>query len=154
MHKAFCLCVLAAAFWEAAHAFSTRPGVCVDPLGAILATMDCIEKEDAVCAASGYSQEFVELHNGVLNPSTAGIHEPQWWSFAFNVVDFGLVYNHQSHFDTNRVSLRYIKGVTSLDLSNYTIPNLGEGPKQVEISQHQHALVTVNADCEMIEWDQ
>ena len=98
--------------------------------------------------------EFVELHNGVLNPSTAGIHEPQWWSFAFNVVDFGLVYNHQSHIDTNRVSLRYIKGVTSLDLSNYTIPNLGEGPKQVEISQHQHALVTVNADCEMIEWDQ
>ena len=30
----------------------------------------------------------------------------------------------------------------------------GGGPKQVEISQHQHALVTVNADCKIIEWDQ
>ena len=154
MHKSLLVCVLAAAFLEAAGAFSTLPGVCVDPLGAILATMDCIEKEDAECAASGYSKEFVKLHNGMLDPTTAGIHEPQWWSGAFLVVDLGLVYNHQSHFDTNQVSLRYIEPVTTLDMSNYTIPGLGKGPKQVEILQHEHALVTVNADCKMIKWDQ
>ena len=77
MHKAFCVCVLAAAFWEAAHAFSTRPGVCVDPLGAILATMDCIEKEDAECAASGYSKEFRKLHNGMLDLTPSAIPNPE-----------------------------------------------------------------------------
>ena len=33
---------------------------------------------------------------------------------------------------------------TTLNRSNYTIPGLGRGPKQVKILQHEHALVTVN----------
>ena len=145
----------AAALLVGADAFSTRPETeCADPLGAILATLDCIEKEDPECAASGYSKEFVKLHNGKLDPTTAGIDEPEWWTRAFFVIDIGIVSNHQSHFDTNRVSLRYIEPVKTLDMSSYTIPGLGKGPEQVEILQHEHALVTVNADCKMIEWDQ
>jgi hypothetical protein len=95
-----------------------------------------------------------KLHNGKLDPTTAGIDEPEWWTRAFFVIDIGIVSNHQSHFDTNRVSLRYIEPVKTLDMSSYTIPGLGKGPEQVEILQHEHALVTVNADCKMIEWDQ
>ena len=146
-----------------AEAFAPMPGnstpapepavVCADPLGAVLAIMGCVEREDLACATAGYAKEFVKTHNGIVDPTTIALDEPRFWRGAFFFVDFAFTYNFRDHFDTNRVSLRYVESVKTLDVSDYTVPGLGKGPEQVEIVQHEHALITVNADCKMTQWD-
>ena len=136
-----------------AEAFASKPGnstpapdpavVCADPLGAVLAIMDCIEREDLACATAGYAKEFVKTHNGIVDPTAIALDEPEFWGGAFFVVDLALTYNFRDHFDTNRVSLRYVESVKTLDVSNYTVPGLGKGPEQVEISALARSTLTL-----------
>merc|ERR1712154_761077 len=61
------LCTVAAdpiSFPEKNKLESDVPGdLCSDPINAVLSTLDCIEREDALCAARGYTDSFLKIHN-------------------------------------------------------------------------------------------
>mmetsp|Transcript_58595 Transcript_58595/g.65551 ORF Transcript_58595/g.65551 Transcript_58595/m.65551 type:complete len:218 (+) Transcript_58595:77-730(+) len=133
---------------------SEKANICANPMEAVKKTLDCIEKEDLACAMAGYSPDFTKIHNGIKDETAIGLDQPEFWGGAFFVVDLGLVYNFENQFDENRISIRYIESVRTLDVSNYFIPGLGNGPTAKEIFQHEHALITVDGDCKMVEWDQ
>lgn len=124
---------------------------CEDPLAAILSTLDCVEVEDVACAAAGYAPEFVKLHNGV---DTNTVINPEFWEFAFLLVDLDLDYDFQMNVGPNQASIRYIETVTVTDGSSLGLPPSSEYPFSAQIIQHEWALVTVNDECEMTLWDQ
>jgi hypothetical protein len=125
---------------------------CKDPLGAVLQTMACIEKEDVACATAGYATGFKKYHNGVdTQTDIAGTNF--WWG-AFQLLDIDLdvvTFNadgqaaftsaRQAHREgANRVRLTYKETVTTLFGQTFL--------------QHEDALVTVDESCKMTVWDQ
>ena len=134
---------------------NTAVPYCLDPVEAVLKTLGCVETEDAACAAAGYAAEFTKIHNGIQDETATGLDGEDYWPGAFFVVDLGLEYNFIDQVDTNRISLRYVESVKTLNMSKYTLPNTTiAGPDTVTIFQYEHALVDVSADCKMIKWDQ
>lgn len=111
---------------------------CADPINAVTRILNCIESENAFCAASGYARGFTKLHNTIDTETSAPGYF--FWLGAFMFIDFELEIDHVSEISDNQVSLRYVETVTFND---------GESFKQ-----HEHALVTVNQQCKMILWDQ
>lgn len=111
---------------------------CADPVASVLRIMGCIENENAFCAASGYSSDFVKLHNRV-DTETAALNF-WFWLGTFYMIDFELDFDHIEPVGDNQVSLRYVETVKFRDGDTFT--------------QHEHALVTVNANCKMTLWDQ
>ncbi len=111
---------------------------CDDPVQAVMRIMDCIESENAFCAASGYAHGFAKLHNG-LDTDT---NKPGYffWLGAFMMIDFDLEFDHVVQVGENQVSLRYVETIQFNDGDTFT--------------QHEHALVTVNGSCRMTLWDQ
>lgn len=110
---------------------------CDDPMQAVLDTLECIENEYPLCSASGYSSNFVKLHN-TIDTDTDAPGAAFWWA-AFLFADFVLDIDHVALVDQDQVSLRYVETVT-LNGQDYV--------------QHEHALVTVDEDCRMVLWDQ
>ncbi len=111
---------------------------CSDPVASVLRIMTCIENENAFCAASGYSSDFVKLHNRI-DTETAALNF-WFWLGTFYMIDFELDFDHIEPVGDNQVSLRYVETVKFRDGDTFT--------------QHEHALVTVNASCKMTLWDQ
>lgn len=128
---------------------------CPDPLGSILATLDCVEREDAACASAGYNASlFRKLHNGVDTNTTID-EGGMYWMGAFWFVDLQLDYNHQAILETpNMVSLRYVEVVNMTTGVEFGFDACNEYPWGQSYLQHEHAIVTVNDDCQMILWDQ
>jgi len=127
---------------------------CPDPLAAILATLDCIEQEDPVCASQGYnSTEFKKFHNGVdtMTVIDAG---GGFWSISFTLVDLSLDFDFQQNVGPNQASLRYVEVVNTTNGVQLSLPPCSEYPYGQTFYQHEHALVTVDDDCKMTLWDQ
>jgi len=127
--------------------------LCSDPIGAVLSTLDCIEREDAICAARSYADSFKKLHNGaVVNEGSVGI---VMWTGSFVTLDFVLDVNHVAEIGPNQISIRYEEIVTTA--SGYPLildsPST-EYPFSQTFVQHEHALVTVEGDCKISLWDQ
>ena len=75
--------------------------LCSDPIGAVLSTLDCIEREDAICAARSYADSFKKLHNGaVVNEGSVGI---VMWTGSFVTLDFVLDVNHVAEIGPNQI---------------------------------------------------
>jgi hypothetical protein len=131
-----------------AHAFGGN--VCLRSVKAVLDTLDCIENEDVACAAGAYADSFVKLHNGV---DTQTVISAESWGGAFLVSDFAMDIDHVRRVGLNEVSIRYVETV------EFTPSVLGFPfellpiPDQTFI-QHEHALVTLNSDCQITSWDQ
>ncbi len=117
---------------------AARAAECEDPLAAVTRILNCIESENALCAASGYANGFTKLHNRIDTET----NKPGYffWLGAFLFIDFELEIDHAMNIGTNQVSLRYVETVTFNDGETF--------------QQHEHALVTVNDSCRMILWDQ
>ncbi|MCW8879068.1 MAG: hypothetical protein OQJ89_02240 [Kangiellaceae bacterium] len=111
---------------------------CEKPVDAVMRIMNCIESENAFCAASGYASSFAKFHNTIDTETNAPGYF--FWLGAFLFIDFDLEFDHVVQVAENQVSLRYVETVTFND---------GETFKQ-----HEHALVTVNGACKMTLWDQ
>lgn len=128
---------------------------CPDPLGSILATLDCVEREDAACASAGYNETmFRKLHNGVDTNTTID-GGGMYWVGAFWFVDLQLDYNHEATLVApNMVSLRYVEVVNLTTGVEFGFEACHEYPWGQSYLQHEHAIVTVNDDCQMILWDQ
>ncbi|WP_196139557.1 hypothetical protein [Aliikangiella sp. G2MR2-5] len=111
---------------------------CDDPVASVMRIMNCIQSENALCAASGYASGFTKLHNRIDTET----NKPGYffWLGAFMFIDFELDFDHVAQVSDNQVSMRYVETVTFND---------GETFKQ-----HEHALVTVNSSCRMTLWDQ
>jgi len=127
---------------------------CPDPLAAILATMQCVEDEDADCASAGYdSDNFIKLHNSI-DTKTVIDSTGAYWSGAFGLIDISLDYDYKENIGPNKASIRYIEKVVMTDGSDYGFPPLDTYPFGAVIYQYEHALVTVDDDCRMTLWDQ
>jgi hypothetical protein len=129
---------------------------CPDPLQAILATLDCVEQEDPVCASAGYdAANFKKLHNG-RDTNTVIDSGGAYWSGAFALVDLSLEYNHKINVldSPNQASLRYVETVTMATGAEFGLEPCDESPWGETYLQYEHALVTVNDDCQMVLWDQ
>ena len=75
--------------------------LCSDPIESVLSTLECIEREEAICAASGYADSFVKLHNGeVVNNGSVGI---VMWTGSFVTLDFVLAVNHAAVVGPNQI---------------------------------------------------
>lgn len=147
---------------ESAKQQQQQPDRCADPLGAVLRTIDCITtQKDAYCAAAGYHPDFVKFHNGVLTNDTSGIHLSPFWDNVFGVAALQLDINFtgvDKDKDRQQVSLRYVETVIFTDGANLGLPPAPSSslpfPFGQTFLQHEHALVTVNKQCQMVEWDQ
>lgn len=129
-------------------------GGCADPLSAIMATLDCVEKGDAKCATKGYDgKNFIKLHNGI-DTKTKIDDTDAYWSGAFTQVDFEFSYDHMTNLGPNMASVRYIEMVEFTDGTNYGFPKSSEYPWSYSFKQHEHAIVTVDDDCKIVLWDQ
>lgn len=113
------------------------PLVCEDPVSAVLATLDCVVQEDAVCAFNGYAPSFVKLHNGVDTETTIDI---VYWAGGFAVADFAIDLEY-AEFDElkSAVDIKYVETVT-VDGQTFL--------------QNEQAFVTLNGACKMTLWDQ
>lgn len=134
----------------------THKDNCADPLQSVLDTMQCIADGDSICVAAGYAPTFTKKHNGILTTDFLGINTPEYWEGAFFLVDLGLDFNYEAedaNAATRQVSLRYLESVITLSGSPFGLPD-SDYPFGQTFFQHEHALVTVNEDCKMIEWDQ
>ena len=130
---------------------------CNFPLDAVLKTMECIEAENAECSAAGYNPDFVKKHNGIVANNTAGIHTPDYWQGAFTLVDLLLDINYESEdkqAETQQVNLRYVESVITTDGTDLALPPSSTFPFNQTLFQYEHAIVTVDSDCKMLEWDQ
>jgi hypothetical protein len=125
---------------------------CADPVGAVLATMDCIMAEDATCASNGYARGFKKIHNSV--PEEGLVMSEEYWSNAFKLVDLELTFDRQLLLDPSTVSLRYVEKVTTTDGSEFGAPASTRYPFSQTLTQHEHALVTVDNDCKIAQWSQ
>ncbi|ROS00156.1 hypothetical protein EDC56_2792 [Sinobacterium caligoides] len=117
---------------------AAEPNFCLFPTKAVLETLTCIETESADCAYAGYAPDFIKRHNGEL--VTVNMSGPEYWRGAFAVADFDLDVNHVRRAGLKAVSLRYVETVSLVTGQRF--------------QQHEHALVTVDKDCKIIEWDQ
>ncbi len=117
---------------------SANAAECADPVAAVIKTLECIEQEKAFCAASGYANNFVKLHNGIDTETP----QPNFffWFGAFYFTNFDLAFDHIVQTDNNQVSLRYVETVAFNDGDVFY--------------QHEHALVTVDSRCKISLWDQ
>jgi len=130
------------------------PSGCEDPLAAIMATLECIEKSDAECATKGYDgTRFIKLHNGIDTETTIDDNS-DYWTGAFAFSNLGFSYDHKANVGPNQASVRYIETVAFTDGSSFGLPPSETFPWGSMFVQHEHALVTVDDDCKMILWDQ
>lgn len=111
--------------------------VCPHPVEAVLNTLDCVEQENAVCAAAGYAPNFVKLHN---DEDTETEMSMIFWLGGFYLLDFQLDYSRVEQIDVDEVLLEYVETVTTRE---------GE-----VFLQHETAFVTVNSACQIELWDQ
>lgn len=136
-YKFFTLITLIlAANYSSANSHSNEQ--CSDPAESVMRIMNCIEEENALCAASGYAGSFSKLHNTIDTQT----NKPGYffWLGTFLFIDFELAFDHVENIGENQVSLRYVETVTFNDGDVF--------------KQHEHALVTVTNDCKMELWDQ
>jgi len=112
--------------------------LCWRPVRAVLETLECVQSEDAACAADGYAPGFVKLHNGI--DTNTVISGPEYWAGAFQLIDIDLDINHVARVSRDEISLRYVETVTFITGDVFY--------------QHEHALITVDEDCKMTLWDQ
>jgi len=145
-----CFLILSTAF---AQSGETEIQGCVDPLAAIMKTLDCIALEDVACASAGYNESFMKLHNSV-DTNTVIDSGGSFWSFAFSLLTLSFTYDYTANIGPNRASIRYVEDVSFTDGSNFGLPASAEYPWSSKFLQYEHALVTVDDDCKMILWDQ
>ncbi|KAL7546195.1 hypothetical protein ACHAWF_009535 [Thalassiosira exigua] len=131
--------------------------ICANPLQSVLNTMKCIEDQNSNCAARGYAPTFVKKHNGIMTMDFNGIFTQPYWDGAFFLTNLGLEINYVAEdatAGTHQVNLRYVETIITTDGSNLGLPPTSDYPFNQTFHQHEHALVTVNEDCKMIEWIQ
>lgn len=126
---------------------------CVDPLAAIMTTLNCVAIEDVACASAGYNDSFIKLHNSV-DTNTVIDSGGSFWSNAFLQLNFAFSYHYTANIGPNRASVRYVEDVTFTDGSDFGLPASTEYPFGLNVLQYEHALVTVDDDCKIILWDQ
>jgi len=129
-------------------------GVCADPASAIVNTMECITNKDSSCADQGYSDlGFFKYHNSiraVLPPFPAATY----WSTAMKYATFTTWPNFHENVGENQAEVRYIKNINMSDGSDFGLEPSSTYPFRAHIKQYEWAIVTVDADCKIVRWDQ
>ena len=116
---------------------------CSNPIAAILATLNCVEKANVTCASAGYdSGNFVKLHNDIDTNTTI---DESFWQIAFLLLEIDLDINHQMNIGTNQASIRYVEKVSSTDGSSFGLHSSSNYPFGQVLLQYEHALATVDS---------
>lgn len=114
---------------------------CADPVEKLTRILNCIDVENAFCAASGYDTwRFKKFHNGVDTNTNNFSLTTIGWLTTFNFIGFEFDIQHLEHLDENTVDIHYYEYVRFPD---------GE-----IITQYEEAEVTFNSRCRMTLWDQ
>lgn len=137
LNKAIAGVVLAASFGMSA----TANAACANPVEKLTQVLDCIDTENAFCAARGYDVwRFKKFHNGVDTNTNRFLLSPIGWLTTFNFIGFEFDIQNVEQLDENTVNIRYVEYVRFPD---------GE-----VIVQNEDANVTFNNRCRMTLWDQ
>ena len=114
---------------------------CANPVEKLTRVLNCIDVENAFCAASGYDVwRFKKFHNGVDTKTNRFLLSPIGWLTTFNFIGFEFDIKHIEQIDENTVDIHYFEYVRFPD---------GE-----IITQYEEAEVTFNSSCRMTLWDQ
>lgn len=84
----------------------------------------------------------------------SSVDSAEFWTGAFSVVDLSFDIKFTSNPSKNLASVRYVELVVTDDGTNFGLPPSSEYPFDVTMLQHEHALVTVDDDCKILEWNQ
>jgi hypothetical protein len=142
----FRLCLVGAA--AVTLGAQSASAACADPVAAVMATMDCIQTEDLACVSAGYDSSFMKFHNQVVQV------EPYHWEDLFKLVDIDMTFDRQFLLNPTTVSLRYEKKIKTTDGSDFGARPSTRYPFSRTLTQHEHALVTVNDNCTITQWSQ
>eukprot|EP00545_Synedropsis_sp_CCMP1620_P008226 CAMPEP_0119021644 /NCGR_PEP_ID=MMETSP1176-20130426/26412_1 /TAXON_ID=265551 /ORGANISM="Synedropsis recta cf, Strain CCMP1620" /LENGTH=205 /DNA_ID=CAMNT_0006976301 /DNA_START=108 /DNA_END=725 /DNA_ORIENTATION=- len=127
---------------------------CANPKRAVRNLLMCVGNNDAVCAAAAYDPGFQRFHNEVFTGQIS-ITDPTFWEGAFTFFPrFEFDIKFARNAGKNMASVRYIETVTSTYGTNLGLPASSVSPFGQVVVQHEHALVTVNNNCNIIKWDQ
>ena len=113
---------------------------CANPVEKLTRVLNCIDIENAFCAASGYDWRFKKFHNGVDTKTNNFLLSPLGWLTTFNFIGFEFDIQHLQQLDDDTVEIHYYEYVRFPD---------GE-----IITQYEEAKVTFNRRCRMTLWDQ
>ncbi|NVK74732.1 MAG: hypothetical protein HWE13_11455 [Gammaproteobacteria bacterium] len=113
---------------------------CANPVEKLTRVLNCIDIENAFCAASGYAWRFKKFHNGVDTRVNNFLLSPIGWMTTFNFIGFEFDIQHLEQIDADTVDIHYYEYVRFPD---------GE-----IITQYEEAEVTFNSSCRMTLWDQ
>jgi len=114
---------------------------CANPVEKLTRVLNCIDVENAFCAASGYDTwRFKKYHNGVDTNTNRFLLTTIGWLTTFNFIGFEFDIQHLEQIDENTVDIHYYEYVRFPD---------GE-----IITQYEEAEVTFNSRCRMTVWDQ
>ena len=129
---------------------------CKDPAQAVLDLLTCVGNNDAECAAAAYDPSFQRFHNEIFTGDIA-VSDPEFWTGAFTFFPtFEFDIKSAYTVEPNVASVRYIEKVTSTDGTNLGLPSspLSAYPFDQVVTQHEHAIVTVDRDCKLLKWSQ
>lgn len=114
---------------------------CANPVEKLTRVLNCIDVENAFCAASGYDTwRFKKFHNGVDTKTNRFSLTTIGWLTTFNFIGFEFDITHLEQIDDDTVEIHYSEYVRFPD---------GE-----IITQYEEAKVTFNSRCRMTVWDQ
>ncbi|CAM9344360.1 unnamed protein product, partial [Scytosiphon promiscuus] len=124
---------------------------CSDPAGAVLDLLVCFEVGDVDCITGAYTSGFETYHNEVLATADYSFDDPVYWTNA--VLSTNETFNVQfsSNPSPNLASVRYIQTVSTIEDASIGLVGYPYGQN---VTQYEHALVTVDDDCKMVKWDQ
>ena len=132
--------------------------VCDDPIGAVLAAMECMKVEDAECAAAGYPPGgFQKIRNGIYDDDGAFTDRSvATWQGIFALADISLVtWNETNVVDQpNMASFHYNETTVMTDGQVFGLEPSTEYPFSQTYLQTEHAFVTVDGECQIILWNQ
>ena len=132
--------------------------VCDDPIGAVLAAMECMKVEDAECTAAGYPPGgFQKIHNGIYDDNGAfADRSVATWQGIFALADISLVtWNETNVVDQpNVASFHYNETTVMTDGQVFGLGPSTEYPFSQTYLQTEHAFVTVDGECQIILWNQ
>ncbi|MRX26808.1 hypothetical protein [Kangiella sp. HZ709] len=119
---------------------NAKAASCANPVEKLTRVLDCIDVENAFCAARGYAWNFKKFHNGVDTKTNNFLLSPIGWLTTFNFIGFEFDIQHLEQIDEDTVDIHYYEYVRFPD---------GE-----IITQYEEAEVTFNRSCRMTLWDQ
>lgn len=120
---------------------ATAQAACADPVAKLTRVLNCIDVENAFCAASGYDTwRFKKYHNGIDTNTNNFLLTTIGWLTTFNFIGFEFDIQHMELIDENTVDVHYYEYVRFPD---------GE-----IITQYEEAEVHFNNRCRMTLWDQ